>query len=539
MPKITNQSGLNTSNLKLNIVELTQRTTISINSATSTISDSANEFISKGFEVGDRIIIRFANPTNPNNGYATIDTVAAGAITISSFSPSNSGAVLTTQAAGASFACTIQRLKKTIQFVATSGLDFVDGVAQIALTSELQTLWDSGDYDSYPFPYTERRPDAETIELVDGWDLHDEDTINALRDGAVIVRNGESNALEREYMNVNSPAFYAGTGQARFWQTAGGTIADFVTQGYINQLVLIRDVPNSIDRRSYFVAKLAEPGRTVVYYNLFIEQPDTGSLTAKKYTLFMNDQLDLVLANADGSVKVSDATISSSAPYTSITYTRHSPVAARTIESNSYDFDAIIARTGATKEEVHTKLNWLVRQQATDIDAGSGTLLGGHSPAISTFIGTSDVTYRGYTDGLPASERNDSTFIDSIGVGRKFARVAAFTLQFLVAPYLTGTAKFAVYLASVFNTDGITSILDSAGAAIEGTITGDTSLSFAVAFETFNQFNHPANTAIPIIVTLSAPGQLLPQEYAFVINNNTTQIFQLRGQETTAFRAAA
>lgn len=532
MPKISNQSGLTTNNLKINTVELSQRTTISVTASSSTISDSANQFVSAGFAVGDRIIIRFADPSNLNNGYATIQTVAAGAITVTS--PTGT---LTNQAAGS--ACTIQRLKKTIQFVATDGLSFVDGVSLIALASKLQVLWDSGDYDSYPFPYTERRPDAETLEFVDGWEFHDTNTLNAIRDGAIVIRNGETGAVAREYMNVNSPAFYNGTGQARYWQSANGTITNFVTQGYVNQLILIRDVPNSIDRRSYFIAKLAEPGRTVVFYDIFIEQPDTGQLAAKKYTLFLSDQLDLVLSNPDGSVKVSDATIAGTAPYNTITYTRHSPTVARGIEGTNYNFNAIIARTGATKEQVHAKLNWLIRQQAIDIDSGSGTLLGGHSPAISTFVGTTDVSYRAYTDGLPENEKNDSTFIDAAGVARKFNRVAAFTLQFLVQPALQTTADYVMFLASVFNTVGATPVLSSTGTPIAGTISADGSISWSVGYENFSQSGHPPNTPIPVVVTLSAPGELLPQDYAFTINNNTTQTFQIRGIETTAYRAAA
>lgn len=150
------------------------------------------------------------------------------------------------------------------------------------------------------------------------------------------------------------PPFYAGTGTAYFWQedpdsNPAAAITDFVTSGYANQLVLIRDVPNSIDRRSFFTAKLAEAGRTVSIYDLVTAQSIT-QLDAKPYFLVLVDQLDLKLANADGSVKVSDATIASSAPYTSVTYTRQSPSVSRTIEGISYNFDAIVARSGATKD---------------------------------------------------------------------------------------------------------------------------------------------------------------------------------------------
>lgn len=530
MAKIINQSGLTANNLIFHIVELDQRSTISVTASTSTIADSAAEFVSAGFAVGDRIYIRFASASNPNNGYATIATITAGAITVTGHT-----GTLTDQAAGS--LCSIQRLKKTFEFVAVDGLDLVDGVSNLALASELQTRWDTGNFDKYDFPYTELRPDAEALTFVDGWEPHNLATVNAIRDGAIIIRNGETGALTREYMNVNSANFLNFTGQAYYWQEPDGDITDFVTQGYVNQLILIQDVPNGVDFRNYFVAKLAEPGRTVVYYNLTLEQEDIEILTAKKYGLILRDQLDLVLADASGNVRVDDNTIATQAPYTSITYTLFATPQSRSIEGTPYNFDAIVSRTGATKEQVHTKLNWLIRQKALDIDSGSGTLLGGHSPAISTFLG-SEITFQGFADGTPANERNDTIFIDNTGVGRRFDRTAAFAIDFIVEPMLTTTAKFNVYLASVFNTDGSTPLLDGDGNAATGTLTTDETRSYTIRYSTFNQFGHTPGTPIPIVVTLSAPGELRPATYDFTINDNTTQVFQVRGVETTAYRAA-
>lgn len=537
MAKITNQSGLTANNLLLNTVELAQRTTISVNATAGTIGDTAGEFVTAGFAIGDRIIIRFANPTNPNNGYATIDAVTATSITVSDLT-----GTLTTQSAGQ--ACSIQRLKKTIQFVEADGLDFIDGVSTTALASELQTLWDTGGYDVYPFPYDEGRPAAETLRFVEGWELHNQSTVNAIRDGAIEIYDGETGLLKQQYMNVTSPGFFNGTGRAYYWQqdpaiNPSATITDFVTQGYVNQLVLIRDVPNSIDRRTFFTAKVAEPGRTVSIYDLTTEQ-SIAELDAKPYFLVLVDQLDLVLADASGVPRVSDATIAGSAPYTSITYSRFSPVVTRSIEGTNYNFNAIIERLGATKEQVHAKLNWLIRQKNTDIDSGSGTLLGGHSPAISSFTG-SVVTYQGFADDTPANERNETVFIDAAGTERRFDIIAAFAFAFFLPAGFSGSATYKVYQESVFGTDDAPVMDDQNGDPITGTITGNTTVSWAIKYSTFNQNGHPPGTDIPIYLSLSGGANgIKPDVFGvFTVQNNTTQSFRIEPTATTAYRAAA
>ncbi|MEO1208593.1 MAG: hypothetical protein AAFX78_03540 [Cyanobacteria bacterium J06638_20] len=537
MTKVTNQSGLTTNNLILHTVELSQRTTVGVTASSSTIADSANEFVTAGFEVGDRVIIRFASPTNPNNGYATIDTVAAGTITVS-----NHTGTLTDQSAGE--ACAISRLKKTFQFVEADGLDFEDGVAGLALTSELQQLWDDGTYDVYPFPFEELRPDAETIVFVEGWEPHDQNTYDAIRDTAVRILDGETGALSRDYMNVKSAAFVGGTGIAYYWQedpdsNPSATITDFVTNGYVNQLVLIRDVGNSIDRRTFFTCKIAEAGRTVVVYDL-VTAENTAALTAKPYNLLLGDAIDPKLADAGGTPLVNDTAIASNTPYTNITYTRHDPDVQRSIEGTNYNFDAIIARTGATAQQVHQKLNWLVRQKSTDIDSGSGTLLGGHSPALSTFIGES-VTYQGFTDGLPDGEKNTSTFIDSSGTGRAFEVVAAFAFEFVVPTNFTGSAPFKAFQQSVFGVANAPVMDDGDGSDVAGTVTGNQTADFSIKYNSFNQNGHPAGTDIPILVSVGGGDtNTLPRVYGpFSVGNNVTQSFRIELTETTSYRAAA
>lgn len=74
---------------------MTAKTTISFNSTTLTISDSANGFLEAGFVSGDKITVSGA-VNSANNKTFQIETVAAGVITL------KSGSVLSSEVAGAS-----------------------------------------------------------------------------------------------------------------------------------------------------------------------------------------------------------------------------------------------------------------------------------------------------------------------------------------------------------------------------------------------------------------------------------------------------
>ena len=274
-----------------------------------------------------------------------------------------------------------------------------------------------------------------------------------------------------------------------------------------------------------------------------ITEGNNAVLTAKPYSLLLGDQIDIKLADNAGTPLVDDNTIDTQEPYTNITWSRFTTDQARDIDGSNFNFREIIARTGATAQQVHQKLNRLVRDWENNIDSGVGTLRGGFSPALSSFLGET-ITYQGFTDGLPNAEKNTSIFIDGGGNARSFLRVGAFSLDYRAPANFTGSTNFKVVQQSVFGIQNAPALQDADGNDATGTIqdsefsNGSLVKDFSVAYETFDQNGHPPNTDIPILVSVGGgatntrPGTFGP----FIIRNNTTQSFVINLDETTAWR---
>lgn len=545
MVKLDSASQLVATNFQIETVDLDQRTTLEITSATSIITDTAAEFLTAdgvGFAVGDIVRISFLDASNTNNGTARITAVTANSITIADHS-----GTLTDQATGQPG--NIHRIKKTFAFVEANGLNFVDGVSLGAIASKLYDLFDAGGLEKFDPPIQETEPRAKVITFRNGWEPANIATLNAIRDGAIRILDGVTGQVVREYANVESgillPGPLLGTHPVKYWfREATGidtfdltTPLDSVTTDYINQLILIRDVPNAIDRTTedfQLFLKMAVPGFTIDVRNLN-EELGLTNLAPERYRTGLNIALDLKLADVNGNPLTPDTEIATQEPYISFSYTRNTPPLTRNIEGVDYTFTPIINRAGGTKEQIHEWLHWLARQN-TDIDSGAGTLLGVYSPAISSFLGE-QITFQGYADGTPATENNDTVHVDDTGTARRTAQEASFTIDFRVDPFLdTETADFKVFLAQAYNTDGATVIRDKNDQPMEGTIAGNEAVAYSISFSTFDQQGHTPGNPIPIIITLSSPNRLVPDSSSAEVQNNTTQIFVVNGSASSIVR---
>lgn len=559
MVKIDSAANLTVNNFIIQTVDLDQRTTLSINAGASTISDTANEFQTAdgvGFAVDDVIRISFLDSSNPNNGTARITNVTAGTITIADHT-----GTLTTQAVGQ--AGNIHRIRKTFQFAEQDGLDFADGVSLSAIATRLYDLFDSGDLERFDPPIVETEPRAKVITFRNGWEPfngpgHNNATLLAIRDGAIRILDGVTGAVSREYANVESaillPAALRGTHRVSYWfsedQGVGvdpllSAAEQSVTTDQINQLILIRDVPNSIDRTTEdfeLFLKMAVPGYTIDLRNLNEELNLTG-LQPERYRTGLNIALDLKLADVNGAPLTPDATIASQAPYTTFTYLLLTPTEVRTVEPGlDATFAAEITRAGGTKEQIHEWLHWLARQNSSVRGSPDGTYLG----AISAFLGE-QITFQGYASGTPATENNDTVYIDENGAAVRTAQEASFTIAFRLGNALGAeTAKFRVFLANSYNTDTAIIVQDKAGVDMASVpastdtnlvdLTGDDERQFSISYSTFNQGGHTPNTPIPIAITLSSPRALVPSTDLFEIENNTTQRFVVNGVASSIVR---
>ena len=283
-------------NYKFHLVDV-QGSDISINSTLSQIISTTTSFVAstevagvvkRPIAVGDKL--KLSNTGNAaNEGVeVTVNTVAANLIGYTAV-----GGAPVTEAAGA--AINITAFKKTFQFLAVGGLSFVDGVSAITWASEIVDEWDTGNLDVYDKIFTSIEPRAKSLASLNGWEPHDTNTLSALRDMAMEIKDTPTSTARRTYACLRSGNLHAATDQFYFWpptDTALTAPTGAVTQGYINQLVLIRDADNVIDRRGVWQYRCLEPGKTHLQGGVDLQY-------AEIYPVPSNNAIDPKLANPE------------------------------------------------------------------------------------------------------------------------------------------------------------------------------------------------------------------------------------------------
>lgn len=166
--------------------------------------------------------------------------------------------------------------------------------------------------------FTSIEPRAKALANKDGWEPHDFDTLNAIRDTALEIRPDATSAYTKSYALLRSTgSLHETTDQMTFWSDndAWDTAPNqAVMTGYLNQLVLIHDVPNAVDNRGTWYSRCAEAGKTIV-----MESHDLQY--AEIYPVSANNGIDPKLADPGSGVPyTSDATIAAGGDYANIQY---------------------------------------------------------------------------------------------------------------------------------------------------------------------------------------------------------------------------
>lgn len=383
---------------------------------------------------------------------------------------------------------------KSTGAISGTGTSAGNGVTLQCLYSFAKEEWrTSASLIKFPFPFDPIT--AEQFELVNGWDFLNDSSRNLIRDAGWAVRSATTGNISDMYANITTlGAFDAGTDQAYYQQASNGAATNMDFAGEVNQGVQIYTDTNAdgtpdTDLRSFFKIFLREEGKSFDSYDLIAEQAPTNEvgeikMTYRKYGLPLSNGNDLNYLE-------SDINIGANAPYTdiNITYlvgnnfdtTNTSPYAVndvvqdgagrwyicttlgtadatdyanlgtmagagtavfsayageRQIGTNYYAFnkivDANVDNTGsnATKSQVYEKVQYSLRQ-ATDIDAGAGTVTGKTADSLMGFVGTELVTLEGvFVDDYLSTQVNDYTFTDVNGGTRTFPFVAGVTITF-------------------------------------------------------------------------------------------------------------
>ena len=367
-----------------------------------------------------------------------------------------------------------------------------DGVTMQALYSKFEDLWTSSTYNNYPFPmYSIDNRSGQYYFGFDGvsyngWVASNDATRSYIRNSGwrEYLANG---TLDREYVGVVSLGALNSGAQVYYQTTASGAATNFTYTDEPNEAILVYE-DGGIDTRAFFKAYARE-------YNYLYDSSDlndTGMTATGPY------KINVLLANAvDDKIQDTDVNVAANAPYTGITATwltgnnfdttNTSPYVVddvvqdgagrwyictgngtadvtdyadlsamagagtatfssytgeREINGSYYAFNIIVDGNAASKEDIYTKLQYLLRQ-AGDIDSGSGTHLGKVTDVLANFAGSTLVTTTGvYIDDTQTADSAFLTYTDVGGVQRSIPVV---TTQSVTVTGPTAGSRIQVY----------------------------------------------------------------------------------------------
>jgi hypothetical protein len=424
----------------------------------------------------------------------------------------------------------IDTTAKTITLNVAGNLIAKDGVTMQALYSKLILLWTSSTYQAYPFPLyaIDSRSGQYQVGFdgatYNGWTFANDATRSYIRD-AGWSEYSAAGALQRQYVGVVSLGDLSAGAQPYYQKVSSGSPINTVYLDEVNEAVQVYgDASNgAFDSRFYFKLFCREPGKT--YDDALLgDVGETGTGAFK---------IQFPLSNADDlKIQALDAEMTS-APYSSITVTYYGTDQLRTIGSSSYPFRVIIDGAGATAEQIYTKVQYLLRQNA-DIDSGAGTVIGKTASALLAFIGDTLKTSAGvYIDNFSSSDINRLVFTDHEGIEHMFPFTAAGTLNFN-SFLASGSGYYRMFFADNYGTGSAITVNDADGTPITGTITAP-QIGFTFAYDSNAQGSHTPGTDAAVVVVAGSPGSGKPVVSSATITRTAGQTIALVAEQDRAY----
>lgn len=374
----------------------------------------------------------------------------------------------------------INEVDRTFQLVEVGNLVFKDGVTIQALYGKFVDLWATATYQDSPFPMNAL--DALSGQYLigvdaggnsNGWKPFDNSTRQAMRDGGWEEYDATGTLL-RVYAGLVGLGAVSSGAQLYYQTTPTETPVNFTFADQCNQGVQVfGDINNgNFDKRTYFKGYVREQGKN--YKDSVLA--DTGKTATGAYIV------NMLLSN-DDDLKISDLDVEMvNAPYALITVEYFAVDQLRDVGGVDYSYNVIVNGNGATLEQIYTKLQYLLRQNA-DIDNGVGSVTGQTANLLAGFVGdTLETTGGVYIDNIQAADSNRIKFKDTGGVFRTNPFTAAGTLNFNAIMVGVGSSYRLMYTSPVgagndYGEAGAITVLDNSGSPIAGEISA-ASISF-------------------------------------------------------------
>lgn len=371
----------------------------------------------------------------------------------------------------------IDEPNRTIELVEAGNLVAKDGVTFQAIYSKFVDLWATITYQDSPFPFN--AVDAESGQYQigidaggnpNGWKWLNDTVRSYIRDGGAEEYNA-AGGLGRVYVSAIGLGAVSAGSQLYYQTVSGGPAINFTYTDQANEMIQVfgdsvEDVTTTdFDTRTFFKAYVREQGKK--YSDSVLADTGKTSTGAIIRNFLLSNEDDLKITDLDSQMTV--------APYDNITVEYFGSAQQRDVGGTSYDFDVIIDGNNATLEQIYTKLQYLLRQN-TDIDSGTGTVIGKTADVLAEFVGdTLECTIGVYIDNIQTADSNRIKFKDTTGNVRENPFTSAGTMLFNNIMVGANSSFRLMYTTGPGTDDdygeaGAITVNDSAGNPITGAI---------------------------------------------------------------------
>lgn len=405
---------------------------------------------------------------------------------------------------------TIDTTTKTFTLNEAGNLVYKDGVTLQALYSKFIKLWETSAYNKYPFPMYVIDAKSGQFQFgtdggsYNGWKPANDVSRQALRDGGW-SEFSSTGVLNRQYVGIVSLGEVNTGAQLYYQKISGGIATDFTFDDEVNEgIQVFGDATNgAFDSRVYFQAFVREYAKKYKASTL----GDTGQSGAGAYTV------NVLLSNEDDlKIQDNDTAVSTISPYTGITIDYDSLTHNETIGAGSYPFKKTINHTNATRYEIYTKMQYLLRQNSNINSAGdAGVVTGKTADEICYFTGETLYSKAFFTP--TAADLNDVVYIDDNGIERIFPYSSAGNLNFNTPLTTAGTGYYIMYFLDTntgdYGTATAITVNDKDGNPIQGTISNG-SIAFTFDYDGNTQGGRAPGTDAQVVIVAGNKGSAKP-----------------------------
>lgn len=397
---------------------------------------------------------------------------------------------------------TFDTTAKTIALAEAGNLSS-DGVTLKALYSFCKEEWRT-DANLIPieFPFTPITD--ESFELKDGWDFANDASRYLIRTGGWQVLNTSGNVTQI-WSGIIGLGSIESDDQLYFDQGAGAT--NFQLTGQVNQAIQVLDDPNGdgtytdgFDRRTELTLFVREQAQ--LFGSSDLAGIGVTSLANQAYRFPISTAADL-------KVTTSDATISTTTPYTGMSITYYGTAQVRDIGGTNRNFGIIIDGNNGTAEQIYEFVQYQLRQ-SSDIDDGAGSVTGQTADALLQFTGDALATLPAtnpagggtgvFIDNFQTADTNRLSFTDNTGTERTFPFVAVTTISFNANLVNDSSAIYRVFFSDDYGTSSAILVDDNGGTDVAGNISGSSSIQFDFDYDNNVQGGRTAGTDADITV---------------------------------------